>query len=326
MRAGPRWAPVPPASSRWFLPTQPRQAAYSSIHIYHPVTVKGLLGWEVARGAAAVGAFRLLPGNAAPPDEVMECLSSNAIGYRSLAVARANHPARYLVLLLDDSWHRTGVAKMAFDQSGRDALDKEASAITAAAKVLTGRVRPPRLESVADGLLVLEPVDWRPRLAPWRLPGEVARELGAYSKMAAETHGSSGSAAHGDFAPWNLLRTNDGWVVLDWEHSSRSKPPFFDLWHYLVQAHSLLGRPSTQALLRGLDGRRGWVRTALVSYAEGSGMQPVEARTFFDSYIRASADQLEGKSDKEQHGLSARTRLRQQIVGSTGVKTGQTER
>jgi hypothetical protein len=247
--------------------------------------------------------------------EVTDMLSDNAIGYRSLAVAKANHPARFLILLLDGSWHRTGVAKMAFDEQGREALRKEATAIAAATRVLTGRIRPPRVESVADGLLVLEPVDWLPRVAPWRLPGEVARELGAYSKVASGAGGRDGYAAHGDFAPWNLLRTHDGWVVLDWEHSSRSKPPFFDLWHYLLQAHSLLGRPSSRALLDALKERRGWVRTAVAEYARGCGRQPEEAPNFFDDYIRASADQLAGKSDNERDGLNARTRLQRQITG-----------
>jgi hypothetical protein len=250
--------------------------------------------------------------------EVTEMLSDNAIGYRSLAVAKANHPARFLVLLLDGSWHRTGVAKMAFDEQGREALRKEAAAIADATRVLTGRIRPPCVESAADGLLVLEPVDWLPRVAPWRLPGEVARELGGYSNAASEAGGRDGSAAHGDFAPWNLLRTRDGWVLLDWEHSSRSKPPFFDLWHYLLQAHSLLGRPSTRALLDALKERRGWVRTALVEYARGCERQPQEARHFFDDYIRASAEQLAGKNQNERHGLSARTRLQQKITGLEG--------
>jgi hypothetical protein len=303
-----RWAPVPPASSRWLLPTTPRQAASSSLRIYHPVTIKGLLGWEAARAVASAGGFRFLPGRGVLPEEVTELLRDNALAYRSLAVARANHPSRFLALLLGDSFRCTGVAKMAFDDPGREALRKEARAIEAAARVLRAPVRTPLVRAAGDGLLVLEAVDWLPRVASWRLPGEVAYSVGAYSRMKNEADADA-SAAHGDFAPWNLLRTKDGWVLLDWEHASDSKPPFFDLWHYIMQAHSLLGRPDTKALIDGVKNGRGWVGVALAQYARGYHRPATEATDFFDDYINASAEQLAGKSQREQHGLKARAEL-----------------
>ena len=310
-----RWAPVPPASSRWLLPTAPRQAAMSSIRIYHPVTVKGLIGWEAARAIAAAGGFRFLPGHASPPDEVTALLADQGIAYRSLAVARANHPSRFLALLLGESLHCTGVAKMAFDDRGRDALRREGRALEVAARVLTGTVRAPELQRLAEGLLVLEPVEWLPRIASWRLPPDVAYQLGAYSRTV--TNGDTAAGAHGDFAPWNLLRTADGWVLLDWEHAS-FKPPFFDLWHYLMQAHSLLARPSSRALLRGVKGAHGWVRRAIVEYARGLGRDPGEAVDWFDDYISTSAGQLGGKSVGERHGLTARARIQAEIAELRG--------
>jgi hypothetical protein len=309
----PRWAPLPPGSSRWLLPTNPRQAASSSVHIYHPVTIKGLVGWEAARAFASLGGFRLLPGRGAIPEEVTEILAVNALTYRSLAVARANHPSRFLALLLDGSFTCTGVAKMAFDDKGRDALHSEADAIESAKTALPAPVRPPRVHATADGLLFLEPVAWLPRVTSWRLPGEVAYAVGAYSRAAAR-EGTDASAAHGDFAPWNLLRTKDGWVLLDWEHSSGSKPPFFDLWHYLMQAHSLLGRPNKRTLAEGMREGRGWVGIALAQYARGCGRRPEEAIDHFDAYISASAEQLAGRSQREQQGLKARSDLQRQMT------------
>jgi hypothetical protein len=285
----------------------------SSVRIYHPVTTKGLLGWEVARAAARVGGFRFLPGSASIPEQVTALLDAHHIGYRCLALARANHPSRYLALVLDDSFACSAVAKLAFDEAGQAALNGEAEGIRKATSVLTGAVRTPRLDKEAPGLLILEPVDWLPRLASWRLPGEVAHSLGRYSRLEDHPHGTSGVPAHGDFAPWNLLRTKRGWVLLDWEHSSLNKPPFFDLWHYLVQSHSLLGRPSERAVLDGLSGRRGWVKTAIAEYARGLGRSAEDAPGFFDDYIEASAPQLAGKSHREREGLDARSHLRQSI-------------
>jgi Phosphotransferase enzyme family len=312
-----RWASIPPASSRWLLPTGPRQAAMSSVRIYHPVTVKGLLGWEAARAMAAAGGFRFLPGSTFPPAEVTQLLADHGIAYRSLALARANHPSRFLALLLGESWRGAGVAKMAFDDKGRAALDTEARALELAARFLTGPVRAPGLQQAADGLLVLEPIEWLPRMWSWRLPAEVAHAVGTYSRLATQGEPAAGMSAHGDFAPWNLLRTKDGWVLLDWEHAS-SRPPFFDLWHYLLQAHSLLGRPSSRALVRGLRGARGWVRTALVEYSRGLGKPPAEAVDWFDDYITASAEQLGGNSHQERHGLTARARMQTKIADLRG--------
>jgi hypothetical protein len=308
-----RWVPVPPTSSRWLLPTNPRQAASRALYIYHPVTIKGLLGWEVARAVAILGGFRFVPGDAVPPEEVTAILSDNGVTYKSLAVAKANHPSRFVALLLNGSYRCIGVAKMAFNDEGRSALRKEEKAIELAATVLRPPVRAPQVQRAVEGLLILEPVDWLPRATSWRLPGEVAYELGAYSRMNNDGRDRETSAAHGDFAPWNLLRTRDGWVLLDWEHASESRPPFFDVWHYLMQAHSLLGRPSVAALMDGMTKGGGWVGTAFSEYARGCGRAMTEAPAFFDDYISTSAHQLAGRSQKEQQGLSARTKLRQRI-------------
>ena len=68
-------------------------------------------------------------------------------------------------------------------------------------------------------LLLLEAVEWSPRLRPWVLPSEVAFALGR--AFAASADGGDRGMAHGDFAPWNLLRTSDGWVLVDWERLPR---------------------------------------------------------------------------------------------------------
>jgi hypothetical protein len=308
-----RWAPLPPATGRWRLPKAPRQAASNSLRIYQPVTVKGLIGWQVARGVAAIGAFRFLPGNEPPSKEVTELLSAHLIPYRFLAVAEANHPSRYLVLLMGASGECTAVAKMAFDESGRAALAREAVGIHAARGTLSGCVRPPHLQNAGDGLLLLDAVAWQPRLAPWRLPREVAHSLGVYSKTQGDPR-SGTVGAHGDFAPWNLLQTQGAWVLLDWEYASPSKPPFFDLWHYLLQAHILLGRPSAKTLVGALKGESGWVRDAVVEYARGLGRSPEDAKNYFEAYIAASAERIGGDPRQIRHGLRLRSQLQHQIA------------
>jgi hypothetical protein len=308
----PGWAALPPSSARWLLPTKPRKAAASSVRIYHPMTIKGLVGWQAARIAASLGAFAFLPRGASLPAGVAESLRSNDIDYESLAVAKANHPARFLVLLLGRSLECTGVAKIALDAQGQAALEREALGIKDARQVMKETVQPPSLRAVGPGLLLLDPVPWLPRLKPWRLPIEAARALGSYSRIKSPERADGWIVAHGDFAPWNLFQTKTGWVLLDWEHSS-VKPPFFDFWHYVLQAHTLLRRPSAQALVAGVNGAKGWVRDALLAYAGGLGRSPEDAPRFFDDYLSASAEQLAGKSHKEKRGLDIRQHLQRQI-------------
>lgn len=47
---------------------------------------------------------------------------------------------------------------------------------------------------------------------------------------------------HGDLAPWNLVRTVDGPVLLDWESARWTDEPLHDLAHFVVQVGALLGR------------------------------------------------------------------------------------
>jgi hypothetical protein len=51
---------------------------------------------------------------------------------------------------------------------------------------------------------------------------------------------------HGDFAPWNLKRADDGQIVaVDWEDSAASGLPFLDLHHFQRSVTMRLGRKCT---------------------------------------------------------------------------------
>jgi thiamine kinase-like enzyme len=93
--------------------------------------------------------------------------------------------------------------------------------------------------------------------------------------------------AHGDCAPWNLLETPTGWVLVDWEEARTDAPPFFDLFHYLVQAHARLGRPRLSAIKDGLHGR-GWIHGVIVAYSEGANVDPHLARSMLREYLRSN--------------------------------------
>jgi hypothetical protein len=85
-----------------------------------------------------------------------------------------------------------------------------------------------------------------------------------------------------------------------------SAPPFYDLCHYMIQGHTLLGRPQWGPLMQGFKHGAGWVGAAVRAYAEGAELESGNALEFLGSYLRSS------RSIKETEGDHAggRTRLR----------------
>ena len=199
------------------------------------------------------------------------------------------------------------MAKIATDDRGRAALAAETENLLALASLLPTPLRAPKVLESGESVLLLEPISWILRWSPWELPAEVARALGAFYRTGAlGDHGAG--LSHGDFAPWNLLRTEDGWVLVDWESSSPSGPAFFDPFHYLVQSHALLGRPTDDELLRALSGG-GRVGASLAAYAVGAGVSLADAPDALCSYIKISQVALDPATSDGKEGLQARKRL-----------------
>jgi aminoglycoside phosphotransferase (APT) family kinase protein len=270
--------------------------------------VHGRIGWELARIAASIGAFQLMPRSNAPPRVVREALASHIPARATLATTRANHPGRYVVAVITEAGATAAIAKVASDTDGRDRLRAEDEALARFGSCLGSTVRAPTVIARADGLLLLEAAAWRPRWRPWVLPIEVAKACGELFSCTA-SRGRSQGGAHGDLAPWNLLRTEAGWMVLDWEDARDDAPPFFDVFHYLVQAHALLRHPSRNELIRGLNTGDGWVGSALRAYGEAAGVPPFRAIDFFPQYLEATLVTLDARTRDGRRGIAARRAL-----------------
>jgi thymidylate kinase len=276
---------------RWTLPRGPRTLVREALRIYQPVTPIGLAGWSAARVVASLGGFRLLPATHVEAS-VVASLEPSLGRLRIVALARTNHPGRFVALLADDEGSPRGVAKFATDAAGAAILGREGDAIDALGALLAPPLFPPRILDRGEGHLILDGVDWRPRLRSWRLAEEVADALGRFFAAGIEAgsgpEGSPLGAAHGDFAPWNLFRTNRGWTLLDWEEARLGAPPFHDVFHYLVQGHSKLGRPTRRQLLAGIEGT-GWAGRAIRAYASAAGMRIDDAFGYFRHYLEESS-------------------------------------
>lgn len=313
-RLGPGWAGLPTRSApRWMLPRGPRRSALSAFSIYQPVTLRGRSGWEAGRALAATGLFRVWPRGAGPPEAVRTIVAPFMPPRSTLAVLRPNHPHRFVAMILGHDGRPHAVAKVALDDAGRLALEAEAGNLVSFGRLLQPPLRAPRILDVAPGLLLLEAVRWSARARPWVLPPDVAHGLGlAYS--ASSDGDREVGMAHGDCAPWNLLRAPDGWVLVDWEGARADAPPFFDIAHYLVQGHSLLGRPTLRELLPD-ESERSWVRVAVRAYADGARRPASDWRSSLIGYLRTSAASLDPSIRDHARGLAGRERLLRALDG-----------
>jgi hypothetical protein len=283
-RAGAGWVRLSRKGTvRWVVPRGPRFAAKSGLGLYQPVTLKGRTAWTAARTAASIGLFRLLPRNEAPYRLVRRALAPHIPGRGTIAVLNASHPNRFVGLIVSENGTPVCVAKLAFDDTGRLALDKEVAGLENLGPLLPPPLYVPRILHSEDGLVLLEPVSWRPRSKPWTVPLAAARAMGAFF-AAGRTQDDEGPA-HGDFAPWNLLEVKHGWVLVDWESSRELAPPYYDVFHYVVQSCVLLGRPSGSAIIEGLTRNRGPIAEIVRAYAHGAGIDPNGTHDRFLEYL-----------------------------------------
>ena len=305
-RLGHGWVSLPRRNdARWVLPRGPRRATVRAAALYQPVTRSGRLGWRVARLLARVGGWRALRRSAPPPRSALEALGPALAPGDGVASSRANHPNRFAVMLIGERGGDDRVAKVVTDGPAAS-LDREADALERYGSLLPPPLVPPSMVARTPRALVFEAVEWKLRRAPWRLPPDVARALGAFYRAAGGTE--AGGPAHGDFAPWNLLETHAGWVLIDWEHFAEDEMPFYDLWHWFVQGHALLGRPLADEIIRAPSGE-GEVGAALRACAEGARIPVAPAAGSLEAYLTRTAAEMNPEKADGRVGLSARTAL-----------------
>lgn len=96
------------------------------------------------------------------------------------------------------------------------------------------------------------------------------------------TAGADGAPlTHGDLAPWNLIRTAEGPVLLDWECARWADEPLHDLTHFVVQAGALLSRygPDRAVAMLCDEGSPGW------QLLRARGRDVADARPLLGAYL-----------------------------------------
>jgi thymidylate kinase len=317
-RLGPGWIDMPSRrSAPLTIPRGPRAAAKAGLQICQPVTFKELISWSVARAATSLGALRLLPRGDAPPREVREALAPYIPPRSTVTVMKANHRGRYVATITDMGGTPRAWAKIATDQEGRAALAREADAISRLGSLLSAPVTAPRVIERTDGVLLLEPVTWEIRLRPKRLPTVVAAALGNLFRKSA-VNGLHAGGAHGDCAPWNLLRSGPRWVLVDWEEASHDAPPLFDVLHYHVQSLILLERRSAEEILETLTNPNGRIHETLDAYVSAAGLAVEDVTKFIGPYLEFSGRALSRAGTETKRGRFVRQRMLRMIDGANG--------
>jgi len=222
-----------------------------------------------------------------------------------VALQRTNHKDRWVALVLNANGKAHKLIKLSTATAGSSALQREAENIERFAGRLVPPLLAPGLLHATSHALVFEPVDWSPRRRPWHLPPDVAYALGRF----AATEDGTAAIAHGDFAPWNLLRTRQGWVVIDWEAAGGGYSSMFDLFHYVVQSHALLGRPTQGEIERALDLRRGNLAHAMSRFVSGAGSDWDSLHVGFIDYLRMSRDMFDPELPQHRVSIESRDRL-----------------
>ena len=98
-------------------------------------------------------------------------------------------------------------------------------------------------------------------------------------------------------------------MVVDWEDARHDAPPFFDVFHYIVQAHALLGHPSRKELLQGLSTGDGWVGSAVRVYGTAARVPLSEAVELFPQYLQSTLTTLDARTRDGRRGITARRSL-----------------
>jgi hypothetical protein len=90
------------------------------------------------------------------------------------------------------------------------------------------------------------------------------------------------SVVHGDLAPWNLLTTDTGLVLVDWENAALELRPLHDLTHFLVVEAGARRRATAAAVVARLVGPGGVGRRYLTRIGLDPNLASTYARTYFE--------------------------------------------
>jgi hypothetical protein len=298
-RLGTGWTRFPAMDPRCILPRGPGRGVVNALRLHQP-SIDNSRRWRLAVAAASCGGFRLLPPGEHPPMVVREAVAEFLPARSTLSVASSNEPGRYIVAALAETGRVHWVAKVSTNDRGADALERERIHLEKVSDLVPSFFLVPRVFGHSRNVLVLEPMEWTHHDRPWQMPEEVAYSLGEIFRRSSASAAPAG-LVHGDCNPLNLRRTNEGWVLLDWENSTDAGNFLDDVFNYYMTANALLGRPSSAEIRSGLRGH-GLVGQTLRAYMSGGGNGPHDIESSFEAFLslrrQGSDDEVTRRRDR----------------------------
>jgi hypothetical protein len=148
--------------------------------------------------------------------------------------------------------------------------------------------------AASDATFRVPNVRWSgPRTGWFAVATDIAKRTGAAAEPDLEDARSvacalattkRGFVVHGDLAPWNIVPTATGLVLVDWEESRFDADPLFDLAHYVTRSGALLRAwgPEIAVLYLTQRGSIGW------RYLDEIGLDPSSAAEHLGRYLGRS--------------------------------------
>lgn len=260
---------------------QRRNAAIRALRLYQPQRTPGRMMVAAMRLRIAIGLNSHLPGSLRPSRhniDISPPLPDVENGSCGMLLGSPEHRIRRVIASYktDFGWE---VGKIAFDRDGKNILEQEARTLQELALLTPAVIRclgmhhsvsmsilrmpyltgqPVKLNQpdaaikllktwISDGPLypVANFIEWPAiKTALFNVTGE-SFPLDLYDKFCLQP-----VLCHGDFARWNLLKQNDGsLIVLDWEWGHAEGMPGIDLVHYFLQDARLVRRLTPTAAI-----------------------------------------------------------------------------
>lgn len=238
------------------VPLTPPRLALRSIGDADPALAVYQPQSSPARAAALVRRVGRIPGHPVPEplahlDQLWRLIGIDPTG---VVAMQSSTPGRHVLALCSHGRMELVVKIGVHDDR---ALRNEAAMLTASLHPALPVDRPELLWAGPwrEHFVLVTRAAQRCSAEPWTLD-EVAPLTQALGKA-----GADGAAlTHGDLTPWNLVRTADGPVLLDWESARWADEPLYDLAHFVVQTGALLNRYSSKRAVALLcdEGSPGW--------------------------------------------------------------------
>jgi hypothetical protein len=247
------WRRIPLTAGR--LELRSTGAAMPALAVYRPFSLRARMGIAVGPRLLRVSGRRVPE----PFSDLPDLWRTLGIAPDGVVAMRSSTPDRQLLAVCRDG-KMSAILKIG---------DCEDSRLRHEAMMLAGplrdevSIRRPKVMWSGNWkdhfVLVTEPVELSSKAK------FTAQELVPLVSALGSASESGAPLTHGDLAPWNLVRTANGPVLLDWEVSRWSDEPLHDLAHFVVQAGALLGRYSPQQAVSLLCGPNSPGRQVLVA-------------------------------------------------------------